>query len=321
MILVFLFLWIASALLLVREQRVVRLIVLLGIFSLISSICFFILAAPDIAMAEAVVSAFSTILFIVCFEKYYSNVKPPARMPVSPPGSGREKKENRFVPFFFTVLLAALFILFIPGNSPAVVLKDSYISLFKTQIGGENAVTAIYLGYRMYDTIFEALMLLVSIVAVVHLSRHEDTIVAAANRSVSNSGELSLAGVSDSNIIGVTARVISPILLLLSIYLIANGHISPGGGFHGGVVAAAFFVCRYMIYDISDIRIDKTVVMEKITYLVIVVFTVYFIFFGAHDFLPIPKSIYLTAMNLLLGTKVACGFFIVFYRFIAFERR
>jgi len=305
MIPVFLFLWVASAVILILEQRVVRLIILLGVFSLTSSICFFMLAAPDVAMAEAVVSAFSTILFIVCFEKYYSVVAPPmaVRQPV--------KKESRLIPFVFAAALAALFIAFIPNIEPSSYLKDMYTSLFPGRIGGENAVTAIYLGYRMYDTLFEALMLLVSIVAVVHLSRHEDTVVTGINPS----------GVSDSNIIGVTVRVICPILLLVSIYLVANGHISPGGGFHGGVVAAAFFVCRYMIYDISDMRIDKTVLMEKIAYLCIVLFTVYFIFLGAQDYLPIPKSVYLTIMNLLLGMKVACGFFIVFYRFIAFERR
>ena len=70
----------------------------------------------------------------------------------------------------------------------------------------------------------------------------------------------------------------------------------------------------------TDMRIDKTVVLEKMTYLAIVLFTVFFIFMGAHDYFPIPKSIYLTVINLLLGIKVACGFFIVFYRFIAYER-
>ena len=304
MIPVLLLLWIASAILLTLEQRVVRLIILLGIFSLISSICFFLLAAPDVAMAEAVVSAFSTILFIVCFEKYYSIVAPSsARAPA--------KKENRLIPLGFTILIAVLFILFIPGAAPVTRLKDLYISLFHAEIGGENAVTAIYMGYRVYNTLFEALMLLVSIVAVAHLSRHENTVVT----------EMDPSGVSDSNIIGVTVRIICPILLLVSVYLIVSGHIKPGGGFHGGVAAAAFFVCRYMIYGISDIRIDKTVVVEKLTYLCIVLFTLYFIFIGAHSHLPIPKSTYLITINMLFGIKVACGFFIVFYRFIAFERR
>ena len=37
----------------------------------------------------------------------------------------------------------------------------------------ENAVTAIYLNYRYYDTIFESLMLLVCISALIHMSVHE----------------------------------------------------------------------------------------------------------------------------------------------------
>ena len=305
MIPVFLLFWIVSAALLIREKRAVRLIIVLGIYSLITAVCFFMLAAPDVAMAEAVVSAFSTILFIVCFEKYYSNVAPD-RKPRRKPKAG-----SRWIPLGFTVALAALFIWLIPEQTPITYLKDLYMSLFSSEVGGENAVTAIYLGYRMYDTLFEALMLLVSIVAVVHLSHHDDEVVSEDTPS----------GVSDSNIVGFTIRIICPVLLLLSIYLIANGHISPGGGFHGGVVTAAFFVCRYMIYGITDMRINKVVVMEKLVYLGIVVFSVYFIFLGAHSFLPIPKDIFLTGINLLLGLKVACGFFIVFYRFIAFERR
>jgi len=304
MIPVFLLLWIVSAALLIREKRIVRLIIILGVYSLITAVCLFLLAAPDVAMAEAVVSAFSTILFIVCFEKYYSNVAPDKKPKPKP------KVINRLIPLVFAVGLAVLFILFIPEHEPVTWLKDLYMSLYKRDFGGENAVTAIYLGYRMYDTLFEALMLLVSIVAVMHLSRHEGEV---ANKETPS-------GVSDSNIVGVAIRVICPVLLLLSVYLIANGHISPGGGFHGGVVAAAFFVCRYMIYGITDMRIDKVVVMEKIVYLGIVAFTVYFIFLGAQNYLPIPRDVFLIGMNLLLGVKVACGFFIVFYRFIAFER-
>ena len=305
MIPVFLLFWIVTAVILMREKRAVRLIIVLGIYSLITAVCFFLLAAPDVAMAEAVVSAFSTILFIVCFEKYYSNVAPDKKT------RPKTKAGSRWIPLGFTVVLAALFILLIPEQTPVTYLKDMYMAMFSSEIGAKNAVTAIYLGYRMYDTLFEALLLLVSIVAVVHLSHHDDEAVSEETPS----------GVSDSNIVGVTIRVICPMLILLSLYLIANGHISPGGGFHGGVVAAAFFVCRYMIYGITDMRIDKVVVTEKLVFLAIVVFSVYFIFLGAQSFLPIPKEIYLICINLLLGVKVACGFFIVFYRFIAFERR
>jgi len=305
MILLFLSFLLMSAFFVIKEQRITRLIIYLSIFSLISSICFLIFAAPDVAMAEAVVSAFSTIIFIVCFEKYYSLV-----------GISDNTKKTGVIPFIFTVLLAALFIWFIPDKTHNTYLKDQYISMFPHDVGGENAVTSIYLGYRMYDTLFEALMLLVSIVAVVHLSWFKETFAAEGKHS----------DIKSSDIAVVTIRVICPVLLLFSAYLIANGHISPGGGFHGGVMAASFFVCRYMIFDIYDMRIDKVITLEKLIYIGIILLSVYFIIIGAEAYFPIidnpiSQVAYLVMMNLLIGMKVACGFLIVFYRFIAFERR
>ena len=304
MIHIFLVFWVISALFIIAEQKIARLIIHLGIFSLISSVCFLLFAAPDVAMAEAVVSGFYTIIFIVCFEKYYSLVD----VPILKKSAGVKKY---IFPVCFTLLLAALFIWFIPDNPAGTYLKDQYISMFSHDLGGENAVTAIYLGYRMYDTMFEALMLLCSIVAVVHLSWYKDMLVADGKPS----------DIKGSDIANITVRIICPLLLLFSVYLIINGSITPGGGFQGGVLAASFFVCRYMIHDIFDMRIDRVIKLEKIVYIGIFVLSVYFIFMGAEVYLPISKNMYLIIMNLLVGMKVACGFIIVFYRFIAFERR
>ena len=308
MIQIFLFFWLVSAFLVTKEQKSVRLIIYLGIFSLISSLCFLLFGAPDVAMAEAVISAFSTIVFIVCFEKYYTLVEEPNHLPIK---AGFQTGLKKALPAIaFTVFLGLLFIVFLPDGEHNTALKDQYTALFERDVGGENAVTAIYLGYRMYDTLFEALMLLVSIVAVVHLSWHKSGSASQGKPS----------DIRDSDIAGVTVRIICPILLLFSVYLIMNGHISPGGGFQGGVMVAAFFVCRYMIYDIYDVRIHRVITLEKLVYVGIVVISMYIFVLGTGTYLPIPQSAYLTLMNLLVGVKVACGFLIVFYRFIAFER-
>jgi len=87
------------------------------------------------------------------------------------------------------------------------------------------------------------------------------------------------------------------------------------------VMAASIFICRYMIYDIYDIQIKRFLTLEKLIYVGIILLTVLFIYVGVGAHLPIPKTLYLIMMNMLLGIKVMCGFFIVFYRFIAFERR
>ena len=124
-----------------------------------------------------------------------------------------------------------------------------------------------------------------------------------------------------SAIIAYSIRLICPLLVLICIFLIINGHISPGGGFQGGVIAAAFFICRYMIHDIQDVRIDRAFVFKKYVFIGIALLFGFSAFLSAGVYLPIPQTLYLLVMNLLIGFKVACGFLVVFYRFIAIERR
>lgn len=48
-----------------------------------------------------------------------------------------------------------------------------YIENFREDTGAGNAVTAIYLNYRLFDTFFETLLLLVSVIGIIYFSRHE----------------------------------------------------------------------------------------------------------------------------------------------------
>ena len=43
-----------------------------------------------------------------------------------------------------------------------------FIENYEADTGARNAVAAIYLNYRVYDTLFEALLLLIAIVGIVH---------------------------------------------------------------------------------------------------------------------------------------------------------
>ena len=51
---------------------------------------------------------------------------------------------------------------------------DYYIENSEKDTAATNAVTAIYLNYRVYDSIFETLILLVSVSAVIHFSWRKD---------------------------------------------------------------------------------------------------------------------------------------------------
>jgi len=297
-------LWVLSAFIIViTEREAVRLIIYFGVFSLITAGCFLALSAPDVAMAQIVVGVFSTIIFLVALEKHYSVTRP------SVPTERKSRKVLRYLlPAAFVTVLTGLVIAFMPESAGGFALKELYTSRFRADVGGENAVTAIYLGYRVYDTLMESLMLLLGVIAIIHLSCHK--------KMTAEQGKPS--EVKDSAIAGVTVRVICPLILLCSIYVMVNGHITPGGGFVGGVMAASFFVCRYMIYNIYDIRIDKVLTVEKLAFIVVVALAAMFVFAGAY--FSLPQNVYLIVMNLFIGIKVTCGFLIVFYRFIALER-
>jgi multicomponent Na+:H+ antiporter subunit B len=48
-----------------------------------------------------------------------------------------------------------------------------YITNCIVDTGSVNCVTGIYLNYRIFDTIFETLLLLVSVIGIIYFSRHE----------------------------------------------------------------------------------------------------------------------------------------------------
>ena len=79
---------------------------------------------------------------------------------------------NRALKLILCVLGCGM-VLWIYNSSPnftATTLKDFYVNNFIKDTGAQNAVTAIYLNYRIFDTLFETLMLLVSVLGVIYLS-------------------------------------------------------------------------------------------------------------------------------------------------------
>jgi multicomponent Na+:H+ antiporter subunit B len=57
-----------------------------------------------------------------------------------------------------------------------------------------------------------------------------------------------------SLILSTATRYILPLLLLFSIFLLLRGHNEPGGGFVGGLVAAAAFALYAIAFDVATAR-------------------------------------------------------------------
>ena len=57
-----------------------------------------------------------------------------------------------------------------------------------------------------------------------------------------------------TDILDVVSRELSPFILLFGCYLIAYGHLSPGGGFQGGVVLASGIILLILGKNVTQIQ-------------------------------------------------------------------
>ena len=104
-----------------------------------------------------------------------------------------------------------------------------YLRVAGPELGAANLVTAILAGYRGFDTLGELSILFAAATAAGLVLGHR-----RADAPRDPPGGLILTAGAD---------LLFPLLLVVGIYIVVHGHLTPGGGFQGGVIlAAAFFV-------------------------------------------------------------------------------
>lgn len=110
-----------------------------------------------------------------------------------------------------------------------------------------------------------------------------------------------------------------PFMILLALYIILNGHSTPGGGFQGGAILATVAISRYLLYPYEDIRIQSLQHIEKIILIGILALPVLLLFTRPGILSDPWNQWYLVGMNLLIGLKVGAGLSVLFYRFVFYE--
>lgn len=195
-------------------------------------------------------------------------------------------------------------------------LMDYFTADFYEQTGAQNSVASIYLNYRVFDTLFEALMLMVSVMEVINVSWKNTH----AEQYQYEKDDLNRK--NNSEIVIRMVGIIYPFVLLIGLYIIINGHVSPGGGFQGGAVLATALITRYLVYPNFDLDLHILEKLEKILFLTIVMTPVLYVFMQIQPAdTTLSNQIYMIFMNSLIGLKVFSGLSIIFYRFVFYEGR
>ena len=134
----------------------------------------------------------------------------------------------------------------------------------------------------------------------------------------------------ESELVKLISRKLAPYILLFGLYLISYGHISPGGGFQGGVVLASGVILLCLARGLSLTRKNFSFRGVRRIELTGFLFFLLLGFLGLalrgaflSNIFPlgkireIPSAGFIFFLNLIIGLKVGAG--IILISFVLFE--
>lgn len=219
-----------------------------------------------------------------------------------------------------SAVLAVLMPIFL-STMPWPVIARDYLELNGVkESGAQNLVSAIYLGFRAFDTLGETIVLLVAVSGTISIISHSGISLAkgfSENDLLQRENKHSKMAIRRTELIDVVTGKLGPIVLLFGFYLMIYGHLSPGGGFQGGVVIASgiVFISLGSKTD-SSTKLQEAGVLARIEasgFLFLILASLSGIL-GKSGFLGNPLAgtgvspvSFIIVLNIIIGLKVGAG--------------
>jgi multicomponent Na+:H+ antiporter subunit B len=232
------------AIAIIRMKDLFAVVMLLGIYGLLSASFFVAMDAVDVAFTEAAVGAgISTLLMLVVITM-----------------TGRSENTTRHKPLFALFIVAITGGLLIYGtlDMPYFGSKDApihshvaprYITDSMQEIGIPNIVTSVLASYRVFDTFGEVVVVFTAGIGVlamlsVHRRPEDSDKITSINDSMHE----------QHLVIRIVTKMLIPFILLFALYVQFHGDFGPGGGFQAGVIFAAAIILYAMLFGLSTSR-------------------------------------------------------------------
>ncbi len=144
------------------------------------------------------------------------------------------------------ILLAYIFFILIGGflsvqfGKNRMNVAKAYIEKTPKDLQVANVVTAVVVNYRGFDTLGEVTVLFLAstgLASILFRRREIHTELNPRRRSV-----------QASRIVQVAGKALFPLMILLGGYVFIHGHLTPGGGFQGGVIIATGYLFLLIAY-------------------------------------------------------------------------
>ena len=226
--------------------------------------------------------------------------------------------KNIFVIILLFLLGATLFINLQLLPKDKIITKNISKHILNSglkETGSANFVTAILYDYRAFDSLGESTVIFAAVSGIVLILSRK--LLPVSSRGLSFIAKRTLG-------------IITPFAFLFGLYIITHAHVSPGGGFQGGVILGTISIIFSIVYgsafDYKRYSSKLKTSLETGGALLFILIGVMGIFFeGAFldnlNFLNSKSGTFFSAgsipiINLGIGFKIGAGLAIIFYSMI-----
>lgn len=223
----------------------------------------------------------------------------------------------RVILLSLTVVTLIFFTLVISASEFAYYGKHNETSLHYVRegvsdTGAVNIVSAILFDYRGFDTLGETIVLFC---------------VASAISMLFSTRTTPKKNIKLSVLARAASLLYSPCVIIFGIYIIIHGHLSPGGGFQGGVMLASVVLIQLVVFGeqtvTKNLSYKKLAIIESLSLLVFILIGLIPIIYGSEFltnnpiifFRGVPGELFsagnIALLNIVTGSKVAASVAII----------
>lgn len=232
-----------TAFAIVKMKDLLSIIMLSGIYGLLSASFFVTMDAVDVAFTEASVGAgISTLLMLLAVTM-----------------TGNREHHSRHKPMLSLVMVIITGGLLVYGtydmpsfgadHAPIhLQVAPRYINESFQEVGVPNIVTSVLASYRAFDTFGEVVVIFTAGMGVLAL-------LSLSQLAKNNLEQKTNDSMHEQNLVlRVTSKILIPFILLFALYVQFHGDFGPGGGFQAGVIFAAAIILYAMLFGMQKAR-------------------------------------------------------------------
>lgn len=231
---------VAGVVAIVRSRTRLGGVIASGIVGFTVVLTFFTLGASDVALTQLLVEVLTVVVMVLVLR----------RMSWRFPKEDARRRLAAVVAAVFTGAAATAATLVFTGHRGLSDVGEYMMGSAEELTGGTNIVNVILVDFRALDTLGELVVLAIGSVAVAALLDARPLVErkrpAPASPALANP-------FGNADYLRLLGRVLVPVMIVASLFMLLRGHTAPGGGFIAALLGAGAVVLSYLSAPTDDV--------------------------------------------------------------------